>query len=160
MKKRESILVSACLLGAATRYDGQSIVKLDLQNVKDKYNFIPFCPEVYGGLPTPRTPSERVGDRVLMKNGEDVTENFRRGAEEAYRLCLLFECKIAVLKEKSPSCGKGQIYDGSFSGRLTEGDGYTTEYLTSRGIRVLGESEFLSMIEHGGALSKLLKKGQ
>ena len=158
MEKKETVLISACLLGAATRYDGKSIVKIDLQKYKDKYNFIPICPEVYGGLPTPRTPSERVGDRVLMKTGEDVTESFLKGAMEAYRLALIFEAKIAVLKAKSPSCGKGKIYDGTFSGKLCEGNGVSAEYLIDRGICVIDENEFFDMENRSEPLSNLLKK--
>ena len=116
-----------------------------------EYNFIPVCPEVLGGLPTPRVPSERVGERVVMRDGKDVTENFLRGAREAYRICTEHGCRAAILKEKSPSCGKGKIYDGSFSGTLTEGDGVAAEYLAERGILVIGESEL-------DELSKILKK--
>ena len=109
--------------------------------LKEKYNLIPFCPEIYGGLTTPRCPSERVGERVMMKDGTDVTENYKRGALIAYKMCCIFNCKKALLKERSPSCGCGQIYDGSFSGRLTEGDGCTAELLKSKGINVIGESQ-------------------
>ena len=157
---KENILISACLLGAATRYDGKSIVKLDLQKYGEKYNFIPVCPEIFGGLPTPRTPSERVGDRVMMQSGEDVTEQFKRGADEAYRLCRIFGCKIAVLKAKSPSCGSGKIYDGSFSGRLTPGFGVTAEHLIKKGIRVIDEDDFLYCMERGINLSELTKSGE
>ena len=137
---KENVLISACLLGLACRYDGRSVKKFDLTPYQERYNFIPVCPEVYGGLSTPRTPSERVKGRVVMKDGTDVTVQFQRGAEEALRLCRMFDCRIAILKEKSPSCGSGMIYDGSFKGRLTEGDGVTAEYLKSHGIKVLGES--------------------
>ena len=138
---KENILVSACLLGIRSRYDGDSRPSEAVIRLSVKYNLIPTCPEIYGGLPTPRTPSERVGDRVVMKDGRDVTENYLRGAEAAYEKCKLLGCKIAVLKEKSPSCGKGRIYDGTFTGTLTDGNGVTADYLIKRGITVLGESE-------------------
>lgn len=142
----EKILVSACLLGLECRYDGRSVPREDVIALGKKYHLVPVCPEIYGGLPTPRTPSERVGERVLMRDGNDVTENYRRGALAAARLCELEGIKIAVLKAKSPSCGKGMIYDGSFSGKLTVGDGVTAEYLTRVGVKVLTEDEISELL--------------
>ena len=136
----ENILISACLLGLPCRYDGKC-GKTDLSYLKEKYNLIPVCPEIYGGLPTPRIPSERVGDRVVMKDGRDVTENFERGMEHTLMLAKALGARLALLKAKSPSCGKGKIYDGSFSGTLTDGDGYTTEHLKRAGIEVYTEEE-------------------
>ncbi len=136
----KNILISACLLGIPCRYDGKSKNTIDLSKYEGKYNFIPVCPEVMGGLPTPRTPSERVGDRVIMRDGTDVTENFIKGAEAAYEKAVREGVDIAILKERSPSCGNGEIYDGSFSGRLCKGDGVCAEYLKKRGILVLGEN--------------------
>ena len=137
----ENILVSACLLGVSCRYDGKSKANEAVLALRDRYNLIPVCPEVFGGLPTPRTPSERVGERVVMKDGTDVTDNYERGALEAERLCRIYGIKTAILKERSPSCGKGEIYDGSFSGALTVRDGVAAERLMRIGVRVLGESE-------------------
>ena len=140
----KNLLISACLIGVPCRYDGASKVKIDpetLAKLKAKYNLIPVCPEIYGGLPTPRVGSERVGDRVLMKDGTDVTENFKRGAEVTLEFARLFECTTALLKEKSPSCGKGLIYDGSFTGTLVEGDGVCAELLSENGILVIGEEK-------------------
>ena len=137
----ENILISACLLGIGCRYDGKHKANSDVLSLGEKYNLIPVCPEIYGGLPTPRVPSERIGDKVMMKDGRDVTENYRRGAEETLELCRIYNIKTAILKERSPSCGKGEIYDGTFSGTLTERDGVTAELLIANGIRVLGESE-------------------
>lgn len=137
----ENLLISACLLGIPCRYDGKSVKAVSVETLRAKYNLIPVCPEIYGGLPTPRTPSERQGEKTMMKDGTDVTENYLRGAKAAYELCLELGCKKALLKEKSPSCGNGKIYDGTFSGTLIDGDGVTAEYLKSRGIRVFGESE-------------------
>ncbi|MBR5449475.1 MAG: DUF523 domain-containing protein [Clostridia bacterium] len=138
MKK---ILVSACLLGIPCRYDGKSMPNEKVMALKEKYTLIPVCPEIYGGLPTPRTPSERVGDLVLMKDGTDVTENYNRGADATLKIAEINGAKIAILKAKSPSCGKRFIYDGTFSGTLTAGDGVTAEKLTRVGITLLTENE-------------------
>ena len=146
----EKLLISSCILGVKSRYDGKSKKCIDdsrLRALSEKYELVPFCPEIYGGLPTPRTPSERVGERVMMKSGLDVTENYERGAGEALSLCLLLGIKKALLKERSPSCGKGAIYDGSFTGTLTEGNGVAAELLISSGIAVFGESEIDKLLE-------------
>ena len=141
---KEKILVSACLLGLPCRYDGKSKPEEGIIALMEKYELIPFCPEIYGGLETPRVPSERAGDKVLMKDGKDVTENYSRGAEGALYLCKTLGIKKAVLKERSPSCGSGKIYDGSFTGTLKDGDGVTAELLKKNGIEVLGESDTLA----------------
>ena len=137
----KSILVSACLLGEPCRYDGKSKPCPAVIALKEEYNLIPICPEVMGGLPTPRVPSEICGDRVLMKDGHDVTENYNRGAQTALRLARENGCTVAILKEKSPSCGSGLIHNGLFDGGLVAGDGITAQLLKKEGIRVLGESE-------------------
>jgi uncharacterized protein YbbK (DUF523 family) len=139
----EKLLISACLLGVASRYDGRSVEKLtpaDLDRLTERYALVPFCPEVYGGLTTPRLPSEIRDGGVFMVDGTDVTDNYNRGAEQTLRLCEKLGIKKALLKEKSPSCGKGEIYDGSYSGVLTEGDGVTAALLCANGIEVFGES--------------------
>ncbi len=145
MKKK--LLISGCLLGVGCRYDGGRVKKVDIEALSEHFELIPICPEVMGGLPTPRTPSERVGNRVLMRDGTDVTANFLRGAEESYMLARSLGVEIALLKERSPSCGKGRIYDGSFSGTLTDGDGVAAEYLNAHGIAVYGESEIDKLLE-------------
>lgn len=140
MKKKA--IVSACLLGVECRYDGGSNRLPDekLERLKEKYELIPVCPECYGGLTTPRVPSERVGDKVVSKTGTDVTAEFSRGAQAALYLAKLFGADIAVLKENSPSCGSGTVYDGSFSGTLTSGDGVAAQLLKENGVTVIGES--------------------
>ena len=138
----ENILVSACLLGVSCRYDGKSKPNEKIIALKDKYNLIPVCPEIMGGLPTPRIPSEICGEKVISENGTDVTKQYRKGAEETLRLAKIFDCKMAILKEKSPSCGYGRIYDGTFSKVLTDGNGITAELLIENGIKILGESSF------------------
>ena len=145
----ERLLISACILGISCRYDGQSkmaITEQELCSLKEKYQLVPFCPEIYGGLPTPRTPSERVGDEVYMKDGTRVTLRFEKGASEALKLCRGLGIKKALLKAKSPSCGKGEIYDGSFSGTLRLGNGVCTELLLENGIEVYTENEIFELI--------------
>jgi uncharacterized protein YbbK (DUF523 family) len=144
MKK---LLISACLLGIPCRYDGRSVKAVDIERLAENFEIIPVCPEIYGGLSTPRTPSERVGDKTLMKDGRDVTENYLRGAEAAYALCESLGCTLALLKERSPSCGKNKIYDGSFTGTLIDGEGVTAEYLRERGIKIFGESEIEELLK-------------
>ena len=112
-----------------------------------RLRLVPVCPEILGGLPTPRTPSERQGERVVSKTGADVTAAYQKGAEEALRLARLFGCRKALLKERSPSCGRGQIYDGSFSGRLIPGDGVTARLLEQEGIAVFGESQLQQLLD-------------
>ena len=135
------ILISACLLGVSCRYDGASKTQPWAEKLAERYELVPVCPEQLGGLPTPRSPSERRGDRVVMNTGADVTEPYQRGAEAALRLCRLLGCEAAILKERSPSCGCGTIYDGTFTGTLTSGNGVTAERLMRSGIRIYGESQ-------------------
>ena len=146
----EHLLISACLLGAQCRYDGQSKPLLELVALSEQFDLVPVCPEQLGGLPTPRTPAERIGSQVLTKDGRDVTAEYRRGAEQALHLARVCGCRIALLKERSPSCGSGTIYDGTFSGTLTEGDGVTAALLREAGIAVYGESEIGRLLEEHG----------
>lgn len=141
-----NILVSGCLLGIACRYDGKSKPYAPVIELTDKYNLIPFCPEVIGGLPTPRPPAEIVGNKVLNLECMDVTEQYKKGAQEALHIAKLYKCKYAILKEKSPSCGSGLIHNGKFDGGLTSGDGITARLLKKNGIIVLGESEIGNLI--------------
>ena len=147
----KTLLISRCLLGDSCRYDGKSkpLAAETLLALRARYDLIPVCPEVLGGLPTPRTPSERQGDRVVMKTGADVTEEYRRGAAAALQTAQENQVCAAVLKERSPSCGKGKIYDGSFTGTLKEGNGVTAEVLLDAGFAVIGESEIAKLIKSG-----------
>lgn len=138
---RPNILVSACLLGTLCRYNGLGVLDEAVRELMGEANLIPVCPEITGGLSTPRVPAERVGNRVITRTGGDVTEQYRRGAEETLKLARLYGCRLAVLKERSPSCGSGTIYDGTHTGKLTGGDGVTAELLKASGIAVFGESE-------------------
>ena len=140
------VLVSACLLGVSCRYDGQSKAYPLVDQLCRRHEVVPVCPEIFGGLPTPRVPAERQGERVVMKTGVDVTAQYRRGAEEAVRLARMLGCTVAVLKERSPSCGSGQVYDGTFTGTLTEGFGVAAQRLADAGIRVIGESQLAEFL--------------
>ena len=135
------ILVSACLLGVRCRYDGKSKPHPAVERLMERHTLIPVCGEILGGLPTPRVSAERQGARVVTADGRDVTAAYRRGAEEVLRLAERDGCKAAILKERSPSCGSGRIYDGTFTGTLTDGWGVTAELLRDHGICVIGESE-------------------
>ncbi len=137
----ETILVSACLLGVACRYDGKEKINEAVIELKDNYNLIPVCPEILGGLPTPRYPAEIEGNRVINKKGVDVSNEYLKGAKETLKLANLFDVKRAVLKENSPSCGSGLIYDGNFQGKLIEGNGITSQLLRKNKIKVFGESD-------------------
>lgn len=137
----EKILVSACLLGTNCKYDGtNNRNEKVLSYVKDK-EVIPICPEILGGLATPRVPAERLNDKVITRENDDVTENFIKGACETLYIAKLFNVKKALLKAKSPSCGNGLIYDGTFTHTKKEGFGVTTELLRKNGIEVITEED-------------------
>ncbi|MBE6133167.1 MAG: DUF523 domain-containing protein [Erysipelotrichaceae bacterium] len=142
----EKILISACLVGDKTKYDGKSNYNPLIKDLLEKYELIPFCPEVEGGLSIPRKPSERKGDKVINSIGKDVTKQFALGAEKAYNICMYLGITTVILKEYSPSCGVNQIYDGTFSHKLIDGQGYTAEYLSSKGIKVLSENDISSLL--------------
>ena len=118
--KREHVLVSACLLGVHCRYNGKGVLDGQVLGLMEDAELIPFCPEVTGGLATPRRAAEREGARVITVDGGDVTAQYQKGAQEALHLAKLYGCRCAVLKERSPSCGCGMIYDGSHTGTLTD----------------------------------------
>ena len=136
------ILCSACLLGARCRYDGQGKPTQRVIELLKNHVMIPVCPEQLGGLPTPRPPCEMQGDgRVLNRQGDDKSAEFARGAEEALMLLRLTGCEAALLKARSPSCGVGMIYDGSFSGTLKPGNGVFAQKLVNEGIPVFTEED-------------------
>ena len=137
----EKILISKCLLGENCTYRGDSNFCEKAAALKEKYELIPVCPEMDGGLPTPRDPAERTGDRVFTCNGADVTAEYIKGAEIALKTALNNNVKLAVLKARSPSCGSGVIYDGTFTKTKVSGDGVAAELLKKHGIKVLTEEE-------------------
>ena len=143
---KPKLLVSACLLGTPCRYDGKSKKNEAVCALAERFELIPVCPEVYGGLPTPRPPAERCGDRVLTEAGADVTAQYRRGAEAALQLARLYGCRTAILKANSPSCGSGTIYDGTFRHRRISGDGLTAALLKANGVQVYNEDTFAALL--------------
>lgn len=140
------ILVSACLLGVNCRYSGDGKLLDGVERLMEIAELIPVCPEILGGLTTPRTPAERIGEKVMTKDGRDVTAAYVRGAEESLHLAKMFAAKRALLKERSPSCGYGVIYDGSFSGKFTAGNGVAGEMLAENGVKIYGESRLEALI--------------
>jgi uncharacterized protein YbbK (DUF523 family) len=141
--KNEKILVSACLLGINCKYDGTSNKNKKILKLAKDFILIPVCPEILGGLPIPREPAEQKGKRVITKSGKDVTKYFEKGAKEVLKIAKILKIKKAILKQKSPSCGCGKIYDGTFSKRLIKGDGVTTKLLKKNGIEVFTEEDFI-----------------
>lgn len=131
-------LISSCLIGLNTKYDGTNNLREEVvERLKNEYILIPICPEQLGGLPTPRNPCEIKNGRVVDIEGNDFTDNFYKGAYEALKLARFFDAQIAFLKSKSPSCGCGKIYDGSFSGKLVEGSGITAAVFMQNSIKVV-----------------------
>lgn len=146
----ERLLISACLIGADCKYSGGNNA-LDggtLRALRERYELVPVCPEFAGGLPTPRDPSERLNGRVVSCNGRDVTREYERGADVALELSRRFDCHKALMKERSPSCGSGEIYDGSFSGTVISGYGTAAEKLRAAGVEVIGESRVYCLIRN------------
>ena len=146
MKNKPKILISACLLGENCKYNGgnntDAIPAETLAKLRQICELVAVCPECMGGLTTPREPAEICANgRVITKfSGRDVTAEFILGAQICAEIASENGCKIAVLKERSPSCGSGEIYDGSFTGRIVSGDGLTAAALKKLGVRVVGES--------------------
>ncbi len=153
----EKILISACLAGERVRYDGK-LAPLDhpvIRQLELQGRLVKFCPEMAGGLPLPRPPAEIIsgsGDDVLkggapVKNiqGEDVSRAFISGAEQALALAVKEGVKAAILKQRSPSCGKSEIYDGTFSGTLIPGMGVTAALMRQQGILVFCEDDMAEL---------------
>ena len=138
---RSMRLCSACLLGIPCRYDGTSKPNVKVLSLSQRELLIPICPEQLGGLPTPREAAERKGSHVVTESGQDVTAPFRQGADAVVLIAKRVGAKEAILKQKSPSCGCGKIFDGTFSGKLIDGDGLTTEALKKAGVAVISEEE-------------------
>ena len=139
----ENLLISACLLGVECKYSGGSnaLPEETIEKLRTRYRLIPVCPETAGGLPTPRDPSERLGERVVSCRGADVTAQFKKGAEAALTLARRYGCTTALMKEHSPSCGSGLIYDGSFSASVIPGQGLTARLLSQHGVTLLSEND-------------------
>lgn len=140
-------IVSGCLLGHDCKYNGGNNRNEEVIKFCETHRHVVVCPERAGKLPTPRPPAERRGQRIVNIEGTDVTEEFMNGARTSLNTCLQLadyadeKIEGAILKANSPSCGSGQIYDGTFTGTLTEGDGVFAEMLRKRGIQIITEKE-------------------
>lgn len=134
-------IVSACLAGINCKWDGESNPNEFVMKLVREGKAIPICPEQLGGLPTPRKPAEQKETKVITRDGDDVTEEFIKGAEEGLKIAKLCNCEEAILKARSPSCGCGKIYNGIFIKKLINGDGIFTKLLKQNGIKVLTEEE-------------------
>ncbi|MGL4656232.1 MAG: DUF523 domain-containing protein [Sarcina sp.] len=144
------IIVSACLCGENCKYDGGNNYNIKVENFIEGKDVIYVCPEQMGGLSTPRNPAEIVGcakgvlngeDKIISNEGRDVTSEFLKGAKEVLKIAKDKNVKLAILKAKSPSCGKGMVYDGTFNGNKVKGNGITTQLLLDNDIEVINEDE-------------------
>lgn len=134
------LLVSACLLGSPCRYNERSVPFALAEKILQTFEVIAVCPEEMGGLPTPRPPSEKVGNKVITQAGIDVTKAFEEGARIALEKARQKGCTTALLMERSPSCGLGMIYDGSFSSQLIPGNGVLAQLLLDEGFTIFTPS--------------------
>ena len=137
----QNVLISACLLGVDCKYNGSNN-KLDdeiIHSLKEKYNLIPVCPEIMGGMPTPRNPVEITDGKVFDNDGVEFTKEFEKGSEEVVKLAKLYDTTIAILKENSPSCGSNYIYDGTFNHQKIKGMGIVAHKLSKENIKLFSE---------------------
>lgn len=141
------LIISACLLGQNTKYNGKNNYNAKALALNDYFDFILICPELEGGLGVPRDPAEIINARVISSKGLDVTKEYEKGAGLALNKALQSGAKYAMLKAKSPSCGNNKIYDGSFTGVLIDGEGVTAKLLKENGIKVFNEKEIDALIE-------------
>lgn len=141
--KKEKILISACLIGLNCKYNGGNNENSKLVELMKEKDLVPICPEQLGGLKTPRVSAERKQEKVITKEGVDVTKEYQKGAEEALKLAKKLNIKKAILKSRSPSCGIDEIYDGTFSHNLVKGDGVTAQLLKKNGIEVISSDRYV-----------------
>ncbi len=135
--------VSSCLLGINCKYNGRSNINEGIIKLKEKYELVPICPDVLGGLPTPRIPSEIIKDKVINKEGMDVTKNYNDGANKALQILKDNNIDIVILKSKSPSCGRDKIYDGTFSHTLINGQGVSAKLFSENNITIYDENDYM-----------------
>ena len=156
MKKKIKVLISACLLGDKVKYSGGNNLMPELVRLLEKYNvkIVKICPECFAGLPIPRVPSEIREDKVYGKDGRDITEEFLVGAEKTYQVAKRKQVVFAILKERSPSCGSSYIYDGSFSGKVIQGQGLTARRLNEENIVIFSEENLKEIEKYLEKLSK------
>lgn len=142
-------IVSGCLLGICCKYNGGSNDCTAVKDFLKNKSYVVVCPEMMAGLEAPRPPAEIIGDKVIDKEGNDITDAFHAGAKIAYQTALdkakaqKEELELAILKARSPSCGSGMIYDGTFTGRMVDGDGFFVRLLKENGIDVISEDSLM-----------------
>lgn len=146
----ETILVSACLLGENVKYNGKNNYDERIEKLKELFDIVPICPEVFGGLPTPRIPSEIKGENVVNEKGKDVTYEFNKGAHKVINIVNFCHVKKALLMDRSPSCGVNKIYNGKFNGTLIDGMGYTAKLLKAKGVQLYTLDNIDELIESKG----------
>ena len=144
--KKEILIVSACFLKDGFKYDGTNNIRDEIKQLENKYELVLVCPEVFGGLSTPRLPSEQKGNQVFMNNGKDVTNEFNLGAKKCLDIALQNKVKKALLKAKSPSCGYKQIYDGTFTHTISEGNGVFAKLLIENNIEIYTEEDLTKLL--------------
>ena len=156
MEKKIKVLISACLLGDNVKYSGGNNLTPELVTLLEKYNvkIVKICPECFAGLPIPRVPSEIRGDKVYGKDGRDITKEFLVGVEKTYQVAKNKEIDFAILKERSPSCGNSYIYDGSFSGKVIQGQGLTVRKLNEENIVIFSEENLEEIEKYLQVLNK------
>ena len=156
MEKKIKVLISACLLGDNVKYSGGNNLTPELVTLLEKYNvkIVKICPECFAGLPIPRVPSEIREDKVYGKDGRDITKEFLVGAEKTYQVAKNKEIDFAILKERSPSCGNSYIYDGSFSGKVIQGQGLTVRKLNEENIVIFSEENLEEIEKYLQVLNK------
>ena len=140
--------ISSCLLGIQCKYNGGSNYNEDIIRLKEKYEIVPICPEVLGGLSIPRVPAEIVNNQVINQEGIDVTDNYNQGALKALQILKENNINVVILKSKSPSCGKGEIYDGTFSHTLIKGNGVSAQLFLDNNITVYNEHNYKDLLDN------------
>lgn len=143
MSNNYEYIVSSCLCGVKSRYDGKVFISEKVKELVDSGKALMVCPEIMGGLEVPRLPCEIIDNKIINSEGEDKTRNFKEGADKVLSLAKKYNIKKAILKEKSPSCGSNYIYDGTFNKNLIEGEGITAKLLRQNGIIVISSEEFI-----------------
>jgi len=136
-------IVSACLAGKQCRYNGTDALCPAVASLVQRGDAVAVCPEELGGFGTPREPAEQRGEQIVTKSDKDVTSMFTAGAQAGVAIARTQKCTHAILKSKSPSCGVGQVYDGTFTGKLVHGDGVFAKELRQAGLAVMTTEEFL-----------------
>jgi uncharacterized protein YbbK (DUF523 family) len=147
---KEKLLISSCLCGENVKYNGGNNLIIRLDELQEKFEFIQVCPEVLGGLDTPRVPSEIQNFEPLKienKEGLETTQNFINGAKQTLDIVLTNQIKIALMKSNSPSCGNDKVYDGNFDGTLIDNSGVTTTLLMQYGVKVFNEKEIDELLK-------------